>query len=97
MLGLSNPLCLFALVSQHLDNSCCHRFSLSKCTTLVFDSFAISAVDDFGSSSSLLLIMLDLSMSKSSHKPSEYRLVFTSASAMLLTVHMLHYTGSGVF
>src|SRR6218665_1771164 len=63
--------------------------SLSKGTTLVLDSFAVSAVDDFGSSSSssssLLLIMLDLSMSKSMRKPSEYRLAFTSASAMLLS------------
>src|SRR6218665_2314783 len=62
--------------------------SLSKGTTLVLDSFEASAVDDFGSSSSpssLLLIMLDLSMSASMRKPSEYRLAFTSASAMLLS------------
>src|SRR6218665_3168079 len=63
--------------------------SLSKCTTLVFDSFAISAVDDFGLSSSLLLIMLDLLMSKSSRS---FHISICNA-----VVHMPHYTGSGVF
>src|SRR6218665_2489712 len=61
--------------------------SLSKAATLVLDSVAVSAVDDFGPSSlaALQLLMLDVSMSKSMRKPSEYRLAFTPASAMLLS------------